>query len=228
MARIRSKRIPGAPGFRTRGLIPALGPGRVTADSQGKRGIRRLFARDPAKGAFVNIGTSKDVLGMITPAKNATLTTAHAGTHNDLLFRAKPAGTVGNGYRVAFVVSGVSTPLSVGISGNDLTITVGTNGASAAISTAAQVMAAVKASAPASAKFEVELATGNDGTGVVAALALTNLTGGTQAVGIDPDVPGETGPANPTVVDGSGIKRRSTVAQQKVVNRSTNRRIRRR
>jgi len=228
VARIRGKRIPGAPGWRTGGLIPSLGGGRVTRDSVRKRGVRRLFARNPASGAFVNIGTDADVLGTITPAKNATLTTAHAGTNNDLKFTAKPAGTVGNGYRVAFVVAGASTPLSIGLSGNDLTVNVQTNGSSVAISTAQQVMDAIKANAPASAKFEVALAPGNDGTGVVAAQALTNLSGGTQTVGQDADVPAEVGPANPTIVDGSVGKRNSTQTHKNVVNRSANRRIRKR
>jgi hypothetical protein len=176
----------------------------------------------------VNIGTDKDVLGTITPAKNATLTTAFAGNHNDLKFTAKPAGTVGNGYRVAFVVSGASTPLSVGLSGNDVTVTVQTNGSSVAISTAAQVLAALQASAPISAKFEVALAAGNDGTGVVAALALTNLTGGTQTVGQDADVPAELGAASPTIVEGSSQRRNSTQTHKNVVNRSANRRLRKR
>lgn len=229
MARILGKRVPGSPGWRTRGLIPSLGPGPVTPDSARKSGIRRLFARDPSKGAFVNIGTEKDVLGTIVPAKNASLTTAFAGNNNDLKFLAKPAGVVGNGYRVAFVVSGVSTPLSIGISGNDLTVTVQTNGASAAISTAAQVLAAIKAHATAPLKFEASLAPGNDGTGVVAAQALTNLTGGAEAVGQDADVPGETGPQNPEILRGSEVARRSVPAGRiSVRNRATNRSLRKR
>ena len=62
MARIFGRRVPGAPGWRTRGLIPSLGGGRVPADKASKSGVRRLFARDPSKGAFVNIGTEKDIL----------------------------------------------------------------------------------------------------------------------------------------------------------------------
>lgn len=229
MPRILGKRVPGSPGWRTRGLIPSLGGGAVTRDSARKSGIRRLFARDPSKGAFVNIGTDKDVLGTIVPAKNATLVTAMAGANNDIKYTGKPAGTVGNSIRVAHVVAGASTPLSIGVSGNDITVNVQTNGASAAISTADQVIAAIKASAAASAKLEAERAPGNDGTGVVAAFALTNLTGGAQAVGQHEDVPGEAGGPNPTIVDGSGIRRRSVPAGQiGVANRSANRRIRRR
>jgi hypothetical protein len=109
----------------------------------------------------------------------ASLTTALTGTNNDLLFKARYDGTAGNSLRVRIVVSGVNTPLSVSQSGNDLTINSATNGASAATSTAAQVLAAVNAIPPNDAKVRAELAAGNDGTGVVTALAFTNLAGGT-------------------------------------------------
>jgi hypothetical protein len=112
----------------------------------------------------------------------ASLTTSMAGANNDIVYRASvdKRGTVGNAIRVAHVVAGVSTPLSVAVSGNDVTVNVATNGSSAATSTAAQVIAAIVASAPASALITAENAAGNDGTGVVAAFALTNLTGGTE------------------------------------------------
>lgn len=111
----------------------------------------------------------------------ASLTTALAGANNDLTYTAKAAApnyVAGNSVRVAYVVAGVSTPLTVAVSGNDITVNVATNGASAATSTAAQVMAAVNASVPASALVTAANATGNDGTGVVTAMAFTSLTGG--------------------------------------------------
>ncbi len=229
MARILGgKRGSGYPGWNTRGQGSSLGSGPVSPDTSTRSGVRRLFARDPSKGAFVNIGTAKDVLGNVTPAKNAVLTTAMAGTNNDLKFTAKPAGVVGNGYRVTVVVAGVSTALSVALSGNDLTINSATNAGSAATSTAAQVLAALKANAAISAKFEVALATGNDGTGVVAAFAFTNLAGGTEYVAPHIDVPDTTGGQNPRILNGSGIGRRSTPVLQRVRNRATNRRITRR
>ncbi len=229
MARILGgKQGSGAPGWRTRGMSPALGGGRVSADTSSRSGVRRLFARNPAKGAFVNDGTAKDVLGTVVVAKQATLVTALAGTHNDLKYTAKVAGTVGNATRITYVVAGVSTALTVAVAGNDITVNVATNAGSAAISTAAQVLAAVQASVAATAKVSVELATGNDGTGVVTALALTNLAGGTEAVGPHADTPDTTGPQNPRILDGSGGRRRSTPTLQKVVNRATNRRLRRR
>jgi hypothetical protein len=110
--------------------------------------------------------------------RNATLTTALAGTNNDLLYRAARTGAQGNDTRIRYVVSGASTPLSVSVSGNDITVNVATNGSSAATSTGAQVRDAVNGHATAGTMVRAENAPGNDGTGVVTALAFTNLAGG--------------------------------------------------
>lgn len=115
----------------------------------------------------------------------ASLTTALAGTNNDLTFTAKagaPSYAAGNSVRVRYVVAGASTPLTVSVSGSDITVNVATNGASAATSTGSQVRDAVNGSAPAAALVTAANATGNDGTGVVTALAFTSLTGGTDYV----------------------------------------------
>lgn len=116
---------------------------------------------------------------MSSYANQAKLTTAMAGTNNDITFVAKTIGTSGNNVRVRIVVAGVSTALSVSVATNDITINSATSAGSAATSTAAQVIAAVQASVPAMALLaSVANAPGNDGTGVVAALAFTNLAGG--------------------------------------------------
>lgn len=115
----------------------------------------------------------------------ATLTTALAGVQNDLTFTSRAARhqqESGNAVRVRYVVAGASTPLTVAVAGNDITVNVATSSGSVATSTAAQVRDAVNASVPASALVTAALATGNDGTGVVAALAYTNLTGGSDWV----------------------------------------------
>lgn len=118
----------------------------------------------------------------------ATLTTSLAGANNDLKYTAfngedtAVRGSAGNAVRVRYVVAGASTALSVSVSGNDITVNVATDGASAATSTAAQIATAVNNSATASKKVSVANATGNDGTGVVTALAFTALTGGVDRV----------------------------------------------
>jgi hypothetical protein len=111
-----------------------------------------------------------------------SITTAFAGTNNDLKLTSVHRGTKGNDARVAFVVAGTNTPLSVARSGNDVTVNVATNGAGAATSTGAQVRDAINASDEAKHLVRAENATGNDGTGVVAAAAMTALTGGTAPV----------------------------------------------
>lgn len=108
----------------------------------------------------------------------ASLTTACAGSNNDIKYTAVVPGTGGNAITVAYVVSGNNTALSVGVSSSAITVTVATDGGGAATSTAALVLAAVLASAPASALVSAALATGNDGTGVVAAFGAANLTSG--------------------------------------------------
>lgn len=115
-------------------------------------------------------------------ALRATLTTALAGTNNDLTFRSIARGSVGNLVTVAYVVSGTSTPLTVAVSGSAITVNVATNGGGTATSTAAQVEAAVEASATAGRLVDVVNADGNDGTGVVTALTATPLTGGTNLI----------------------------------------------
>jgi hypothetical protein len=108
----------------------------------------------------------------------ATLTTALAGTNNDALISALYHGSAGNSIRFRIVVSGVSTPASVAVSGNDITFNSATSGASAATSTLDQMIAAVNGNAAAAKLVFLQRAPANDGTGVVAALAYTNLTGG--------------------------------------------------
>lgn len=108
----------------------------------------------------------------------ATLTTSLTGTNNDLKYTAAAATSGGNDTRVRYVVSGNNTALSVSVSGSDITVNVATDGSGNPTSTAAQVRTAVNASGPASALVSAADAPGNDGTGVVTALAYTNLTGG--------------------------------------------------
>lgn len=112
----------------------------------------------------------------------ATLTTALTGTNNDLTYTAVANDATGNSITVAYVVAGVSTPLSVAVTGSAITVNVATNGSSAAISTALQVRDAVRAYAPARALVNVDLKTGEDGSGVVTALTATALSGGAAGV----------------------------------------------
>jgi len=109
----------------------------------------------------------------------ATLTTALTGTHNDLLFTAVPAGRLGNVIGLIYVNPGTNNAaLSVSVSGFTITVNLATNGSAAITSTAAQVEAAIEASAAASALVTVANAPGNNGSGVVTAMTFQDLAGG--------------------------------------------------
>src|SRR4051812_17664250 len=113
-------------------------------------------------------------------SSSAGLTTAMAGNNNDLIVTRTSRGASGNNVRFRIVVSGNNTPLSVSVSGNDVTVNSATSGAGAATSTATQVMNAINSDNQAKKLVQVDLAPGNDGSGTVAAVSFTNLSGGTD------------------------------------------------
>jgi hypothetical protein len=108
----------------------------------------------------------------------AAMTTALTGANNDMTYTADTAGVGGNSITVAYVVSGLSTALSVAVVGTAITVTVATDGAGAATSTAAQIKTAIEASGPAAALVDIANAGGDTGAGVVTAMAATPLAGG--------------------------------------------------
>ena len=116
----------------------------------------------------------------VTPPK-AALTTAMSGTHNDLTLTAREGGPGGNSIRFEINVAGNNTPLTVAVAGYDIVVQSATSGAGAATSTASQVLTALAANADAMRLVTVALAASNDGTGIVADMALTALTGGSLA-----------------------------------------------
>lgn len=131
------------------------------------RGLNRRTRGAWASRRFVGLGN------------RATLTTALSGANNDVTLISRKPKAVGNSTRFRIVVSGASTAASVSVSGADITFNSATSAGSAATSTAAQMITMLKANAAASALVWPQRAPGNDGTGVVAALAYTNLAGAT-------------------------------------------------
>lgn len=134
----------------------------------------------PQTARRVIAAISPQVKGLPSPYASFSTT---FGSNKDLTFTAKDAGAEGSQASIRYVVAGVSTPLSVTVSGRAVTVNVATDGASAATSTANQVLAAVNASPAASAVLTAALATGSSGVGVVAALSATNLAGGADIQG---------------------------------------------
>lgn len=115
----------------------------------------------------------------LTPPK-ASLTTALAGSNNDLVYTAQVGGPGGNSIRVQYVVAGNNTPLSVDVQGYDIIVNVATDGGGAATSTATQILTEVQRSA--SHLVTVENAGSDNGSGVVTSMSITALTGGSLQV----------------------------------------------
>lgn len=120
----------------------------------------------------------------------ATLATALTGTNNDITFTAFTKGPPGNSNSVTYVNPGTANAaLSMTITPApgtqiactaDLVISLATNGSSTITTTAQQIIDLLTANANAVRPyFSFALSGGNDGTGVVTALAKTNFTGGT-------------------------------------------------
>ena len=113
----------------------------------------------------------------------AALTTVMAGLNNDLIFRAATPGAAGNSITIQLVdPPGNNVALSVAVVGTVITVTLATDGTSTITSTAAQVRALINAAAGARSLVYAVLASGNDGTGLVTALAATPLTGGSDVL----------------------------------------------
>jgi hypothetical protein len=96
-----------------------------------------------------------------------------AATDDRVRIRARATGSTS--VTIAYVVAGTNTALSVGVVGNAITVTVATDGAGSATSTASQVVAAINASTPAAALVAADIPQG-DGSGVVAGLGASGLT----------------------------------------------------
>lgn len=128
-----------------------------------------------------------------TPAVAASLTTALTGDDNDLVFTAQKGGTDGNAITVAYVSDSARPYLSVSVDNGaiEVTLKLDTDG-STILTTAAEVKSAIEDFAPANAIVSVADAGGNDGTGVVTALAATALSSGTNG-GFTTFASGDTG-----------------------------------
>lgn len=177
----------------------------TTLDVKGNKGSQTLFlgasstlvnVRDAINNVTDATGVAASIKSGLTKTQAAvanTVTTAIAGNNNDLVFtdarRTTGLGSnssLGGAINVVYAVAGNSTPLSIAVSSatnGDKTITVNlaTNANGAATTTAAELTTAIGQNADASALVTVANAAGNDGTGTLAAVASTALTGGTDA-----------------------------------------------
>ena len=124
--------------------------------------------------------------GASTPALvsgvRATAATGVDSSDNAITWTAKEYGTGGNAITVAMVDPGATASLGVSVTGSAITVNLA-YATGAITSTAAQVMAAIEADASASALVTVADTGASDGTGVVASVTATSLSGGANTGG---------------------------------------------
>jgi len=97
-------------------------------------------------------------------------------------YASKVPGTSGNAITINYTNPGADHSISVGVAGTAITVTLGY--ASGAIdSTAADVLAAIRAYAPAAALVSTEFVTGGNGADLVTAVGTTHLAGGINGGG---------------------------------------------
>jgi len=150
----------------------------VTVEISGSKGSQVLFLGGSSTVANIKdaINSVTDVTGVEavnTPGAELTI----AGSNNDLNFSDIRAEGSSGTVSVELVDPGAaSQALSVSVSGNKVTVSLATDASSNITSTAADVVAAVNADATAKTLVYAEASEG-DGTGVVAAVAETDLTG---------------------------------------------------
>ncbi|GAI73424.1 unnamed protein product, partial [marine sediment metagenome] len=142
-----------------------------------------------ASVTFVPTVTNPKVLGVVATNPEvltsdegwiaATLTTGTEG-EDEISYVAVTPGADGNLITIAYVdPTAASASLSVDVDGNAITVNLATDGLSALISTAAEVVAAITADAEANL---LVTATTDEVGGVVAVMGATNLAGGLDAV----------------------------------------------
>lgn len=125
------------------------------------------------------------IIGLVATAPNALAGVAaqaliqNIAEDGDMIFTAATPGADGNKIRITFVdPATASEALAVAVSGNDITVTLGTDIDSNISSTANDVITAIEGSTEAAALVNVALADGNDGTGLVNAQDWVTLSGG--------------------------------------------------
>lgn len=139
-----------------------------------------------AKNAqFLELGPANIYL-FILP--KAILILNSVAANADVFAKAVLGGAAGNSIRVRFLdPAAPNQPLSISVSGLDITVSLATNGASTITSTANDVIAALTSDATAAFLITATKVSGQDGTGVVQAIAFTPLAGG-SATGVKTDV----------------------------------------
>jgi phage tail sheath protein FI len=129
------------------------------------------------------------VVGVIGTAPNAqqevkaSLQTGVVGSNNALTFTSKLDGELGNSSSLRLVNPGANNaPLSISVSGRDVTVNLATGVTGAITTTAAQLKTAIEANTAANALFTITNTGASTGAGVVASLRRAQLAGGLDDV----------------------------------------------
>jgi flagellin len=135
-------------------------------------------------GVTASISTAA-VAGTLTRTAGGETVTINGGGANDAIkFVAKrEENDAGNAVSVSFVNSGATNARSISVTGNAIVVTLATTGGTVnATETANAITAALNGNASANALIQSYSGAGveGDGSGVLAAAAATNLTGGTN------------------------------------------------
>ncbi len=153
-----------------------------TAVAGGNLTYNISYVAPTALGATPSVtvsGGSNITVHLGSVSGNANLTT-NVGANANILYTAKTTGGGGNSDTVTYVAAGNNTPLSLAVSGSNITVNLATNATGGVTSTANQVLAALAANTSVTALVTPTIAPGNDGTAVVAALSQTPLANGTS------------------------------------------------
>lgn len=132
-----------------------------------------------AAGEVVAVGAEGKAVKAAAEGTAAVLETGVVANNNRIKWVQIAPGAAK--VEVVLAVAGANTPLSVAVAGEVVTVTVGTDSESKALSTAAEVIAAVNAHAEASTKVLAANGGASTGAGKVVAVAKTALVGGTSA-----------------------------------------------
>lgn len=138
--------------------------------------------------AIMEIGRMAGVRMKITTDNHvaevkSSYTTSLAGANNDIVYTSKLVGVLGDAITVEYVnPSEASQSLLVEVTGTDITVNLATDGSSVITSTADEIKAAIAALPAAHALVGTADKAANDGSGVVTAMAKTNLAGGVNYV----------------------------------------------
>ncbi len=112
----------------------------------------------------------------------ASLATGVVASNNAITWTAKTAGTAGNSIRVQLLDPAANTQsLAVDVDGNDIIVSLATNGGGAITSTPTTIIAAIAEDNTASQKVTAANTGASTGAAAVAAVALTALAGGSDA-----------------------------------------------